>query len=135
MKKFITLLLASFSLFLSCTPTNDPNSPQRIPLATIEVITSSGTWVGEWFNAKGERIGTAGPNGEPTFMPSGWKLSFRPQKLPFELFCNAEAATGLVGSPASPDVTVNLYVDGIRVASETNKYAKGVTTADYIIQP
>jgi len=132
MRKIIFLMLSA-SGFLACTPSNDP-PPRPIPLATYEVIISSGTWVGEYFNAKGERIVTNDANGAPIFMPNGWKMSFRPEKLPFELFVNANAATGLVGSPASPDVTVNLYVDGVLVASETNKYAKGVTTADYILQ-
>jgi hypothetical protein len=137
MKKLLVLLLVNCSLFLSCSRSNDPspNPPQPETLVTYEVITSSGTWFGEYFNDKQQRLYTNDATSGVVFpQPSGWKYTFKPAAFPFQMFCHATTTCQCSGTPTSPDVTINFYVNGILVKSETNNWAKGVTTIVYDIQ-
>jgi hypothetical protein len=137
MKKLIFLSLVGCSLFLCCRPSNDPNPnpPQPETLVTYEVITSSGTWFGEYFNDKQERLYTHDVASGVVFpQPSGWKYTFKPATLPFQMYCHATTTCQCSGTSTSPDVTINFYVNGKLMKSETNNWAKGVTSIVYDIQ-
>lgn len=134
MKTLVLLILALGSLFFSCT--REHQAPPRPDMnnITYEVITSSGTWFGEYFNEKQERLYTSPPGGVFVAQASGWKFNFRPTFKPIQLYCHATSTCICSGTATSPDVRVNIYVDGNLVATNTNNWAKGVTSVVYDLQ-
>jgi hypothetical protein len=125
---FCSLCLLSF-LLLSCGKESSFAPPANHEVK-YEVITSSGEWFGEWLDENNNRSVIT----QPPMNKSGWTLTFTPKKYPFDLTCHATAECICHGTPTSPDVTVNLYVDGKLVKTETNNFAKGVTTAVYKLE-
>ena len=97
----------------------------KIYKLTYEVITSSGTWFGEYKDSTGKRIQTS------TSMLSGWKYTFYLNSLPFEMFVNATTTCVCSGSPSSPDVTINFYSNDALFKTQTNTWAKGVASLDF----
>jgi hypothetical protein len=100
--------------------------PEAETALAYEVVTSSGKWVGEYFDQSGARVPT-----NPMEQPSGWRYEFKTSQRPFQMFLNANSSQITSGTAASPDVTINFYVDGQLVRTETNNWAKGVTTIVY----
>jgi hypothetical protein len=138
MKNFSLLIFATVAFLVSCKKDEVPTPPRPDEvLVTYEVITSSGTWFGEYYKYNGERGYTSPPGspGDPFVpTPSPWRYSFKPASRPMYIYCHGTSTCICSGTPTSPDVTVNLYVDGRIVASETNNWAKGVTSALYWLQ-
>lgn len=104
-----------------------------------EVTTSRDGWVGEWFNSKGEReyspstTTPANPTPPPgIFLPSGWTYTYKATP-PFSMMCHATTVLR-PNEPNSPSVTVKLYLNGNLVKTETDNWAKGVTTAVYEVE-
>lgn len=95
---------------------------------TYEVLTSSGTWFGEYTDSTGQKVQTNGA------IPGGWRYSFQINSLPFEMFVGATASCLCPTSPSSPDVTINFYSDGELFKTDTNTWAKGVTSLVFKIQ-
>lgn len=89
---------------------------------TYEVITSSGTWFGEYTDSTGQRASTV------VAMPSGWQYTFRLKSIPFEMFTSATSTCMCSDQPAAPDVTINFYSNGVLFKTEKNNWAKGVTS-------
>jgi hypothetical protein len=95
---------------------------------TYEVITSSGTWFGEFQDSTGQRVQTN------FTMPSGWKYTFKLKSLPCEMFVSATTTCGCYGLPASPNVIINFYSNGGLFKTDTNTWAKGVTSLYFKLQ-
>ncbi len=106
----------------SCKSDVTPDANAETALA-YEVITSSGKWFGEYFDQTGARVQTT-----PLEQLSGWKYEFKTSQKPFQMFLNATSSMPTFGTATSPDVTINFYVDGKLVKTETNNWAKGVTS-------
>jgi hypothetical protein len=129
MKKYFFAMGILCCLFASCDKDNSTTPPSNSEVK-YEVITSSGEWFGEWFDKAGKReVMTQAP-----WNKSNWTLTFTPDALPFEMMCQATTTCICKGTDTSPSVTVNLYVGGKLVKSETNNFAKGVTTAVFKIE-
>ncbi len=94
---------------------------------TYEVITSDGKWFGEYNDKDGKRAYT---NME---LENGWKNEIIVSKLPFTMFVNATSSCICFGTPSSPDVTINFYINGKLAKTEKNNWAKGVTSLEYKI--
>jgi hypothetical protein len=92
---------------------------------TYEVITSSGTWFGEYKDSTGQHVQTG------LAMPSGWTYTFKLKSLPFEMFINATTSCLCSGGPSSPDVIINFYSNGGLFKTDTNTWAKGVTSLGF----
>ncbi len=134
MRTLTISILSLVTLFFSCKKELDAPPRPNESLITYEVITSSGTWFGEYFNEKQERLYTSPPAGVFVPQPSGWKFNFRPAFKPIQLYCHATSTCICTGTPTSPDVTVNIYVDGNLMATQKNNWAKGVTSVVYDLQ-
>ena len=135
MKNLNLLILAIAVFLISCKKEETPAPPRPDDfLVTYEVITTSGTWFGEYYKYNGERGYTSDPGSPFVAMQSPWKYNFKPASIPMEIYCHATTTCICSGTPTSPDVTVNLYVNGKLVATETNNWAKGVTSAIYKLQ-
>jgi hypothetical protein len=117
MKKLIIALLSIVCLTISCT--NESVLVQPTHEVKYEVNSGFADWLGGWTDENGTH--------EPKLNKNGWTITFTPPRLPFQLNCNAVAmcpcGTNL------PDVTINLYVDGKLVKTETNNIAQGKTKA------
>jgi hypothetical protein len=129
MKKFLLFFALCLPLAWSCNSTDDINAQQRIANdeinVTYEVTTATGKWFGEYFDATGARIQTS-----PLEQSSGWKYSFKVSKRPLDLMMHATSSCLCENTPR-PDVTVKVYINDQLVKTETNNWAKGVTTAVY----
>ena len=103
----------------------------RVPQLTYEVITlGDATWNGEYNNDIGQRI-----IAQPFSLSSGWTQTFQPTTLPFEMFVFAESDCLCDGTREnSQDVIINFYVDNQLVKSDTNTWAKGVTSLLYMVE-
>jgi hypothetical protein len=123
--KLIYILALCLS-FIHCKKHTE-NKPLDYTL-TYEVITSSGTWFGEYKDSTGQQIQTG------LAMPSGWKYTFKLKNLPCEMFVNATVSCICSGSPTSPDVTINFYSNGDLFKTETNTWAKGVASLGFEIK-
>lgn len=125
---FCSMLILSF-LFLSCGKDNN-NAPPINHEVKYEVTTSSGEWFGEWIDGSNKReVMTT-----PPWNKSGWSTTFVPTTYPIDLTCHATTTCICKSTSSSPDVTVNVYVDGKLVKTETNNWSKGVTTAVYKLE-
>jgi hypothetical protein len=122
----------SLTLLLSAFTCDDDESASKHTIK-YEVITSSGKWSGEYEDEHGDRINL--PNVGPVEEVSGWTYSFTPDSIPYEAHVFAEASCPECDGTRdpSPDCTVNIYVDDKLVVSETNKWAKGVTSGTHIL--
>lgn len=137
MKKLIYLfLLLIFAIACEDETTQTRNDEMEV---RYEVTTSTDGWMGEWFNSKGEREYSPGtttattPNPGPVvILPSGWTYSYKATP-PFSMMCHASTDRER-NVPSSPSVTVKLYLDGTLVKTETDNWAKGVTTAVYEVE-
>jgi hypothetical protein len=132
MKKLIYLfLLVIFAIACEDETTETRNGEKEV---TYEVITSRDLWFGEWFNNKGEREYSQKGDALPDYIgsASGWKYTYKATP-PFSMMCHATTVLE-PNTPNSPSVTVKLYLDGILVKTETDNWAKGVTTAVYKVQ-
>lgn len=125
--KFPFTALFSLLIILSSCTKEEPQLPVIIPEVTYEVVTSSGNWFGEWRDANGKLTGSD----VKSSYESGWVRTFTPNALPFELNCRASTSVFTVNPSGAPDVTVNLYIDGKLVASETNRFGVGITQAKF----
>ena len=132
MKK-VPYLLAGFLVLMVACKKDSPSSASRDVTLTYEVITTSGTWFGEYNDQSGTRINTK-PTEQAPVLQSGWKFNFKPQSHPFEMFINASSTCICMGTPTSPDVTINLYVDGNLVKTATNNWTKGQAAISYDVQ-
>jgi hypothetical protein len=121
MKKII-LITACFFFFQCKKHTTGKLPTYKL---TYEVITSSGSWFGEYKDSTGNHIQTS------TSMPSGWKYTFYLKSLPFAMFVNATTTCVCAASPSSPDVTINFYSNDTLFKTETNTWAKGVTSLEF----
>ncbi|MBC7827534.1 MAG: hypothetical protein H7122_07305 [Chitinophagaceae bacterium] len=121
------IYLLSLCLFLIQCKKRIPEKSLSFNL-TYEVITSSGTWFGEYTDSTGQRAQTNAA------IPGGWRYSFQINELPFEMFVGATASCLCSTSPSSPDVTINFYSNGSLFKTETNTWAKGVTSLFFKIQ-
>ena len=112
---------------ISC---ND-ESPDAQPPVTVkyEVITSEGLWFGEYIVQSGEKDCIC----SPPLGENGWTYSFEVNEIPFTLHIDATTEINF-GSPGAPDVTTNIYVNDILVATNTSNWAPGVASADYVIE-
>ncbi len=119
------MLLISFSV--SSCDKDQNNVPPANHVVKYEVLTSSGDWFGEWVDENNKKVVMT----QAPLNKSGWTFTFSPKTYPIELNCHATADCGTCNSTrtASPDVTVNVYVDDKLVKTEINNWAKGVTTA------
>lgn len=124
MKIFFSLAMVIL-LFNACKKEEDTLTPLNYTI-TYEVKTTSGTWFGEYIDSTGTKRSTG------TAMPSGWKYSFKLKSLPFTMHVDATAACLCSGTPTSPDVTINFYSNGVLFKTETNNWAKGVTSLDFV---
>jgi len=123
MKKF--LFFALFIGFLSCS--EDEVSPS---ILRYEVITSSGLWNGEFNNENGERI-----SAEPFNLSSGWTYAFTPTTLPFEMYVYATSETEIIDNKdKSADVVINFYKENELISSDTNTWARGVTSLWLVVE-
>lgn len=130
-KNIIYALLLGITLLSACKKDENMVNTTKAPELKYEVITSAGNWFGEWDDANGKRAALAGSPLNKT----GWTYTFTPASLPFQMVCHATAdCGGCQGTSTAPDVTVNLYIDGKKVKTETNNYAKGVTTAVFEVK-
>lgn len=135
MKNSSLLILTIVVLLISCKKDETPAPPRPDEvLVTYEVITSSGTWYGEYYKYNGERGYTSAPGAPFVATASPWRYSFKPASRPMYIYCHGTSTCHCSGTPTSSDVTVNLYVNDKLVASETNNWAKGVTSAIYWLQ-
>src|SRR5687768_10898687 len=98
---WLTLIVIS----LTASRCDEDEAPAK-PTVVYEVITSSGKWNGEFNNAEGDRIllQDIGPIEEE----SGWKYTFKPKSLPYEMHIFAEASCPECDGTRdpSPDITV-----------------------------
>lgn len=124
MRIHVSSLLLGCLFLAGCQ--NDPDPKHNL---TYEVLTSEGDWNGEYDDASGTRTYVE------SLQPSGWRYSFVPASLPFEMFIFAEADCPPCNGTRdpSPDVTINFYVDGVLVKTSTNAWAKGVNSLLYTI--
>lgn len=125
MKKLLLFLSVLSLAMTACKGDGDVAPKSEIKLA-YEVITSSGKWFGEYFDASGKRIQT-----NPLEQESGWKYEFKVGEAPFQMFLNATSSCSCFGTASSPDVTINFYVNDKLVKTERNNWAKGVTSIVY----
>jgi hypothetical protein len=123
MKKIVLGLLVCLAI-ASCKKDKHELKPFDYTL-TYEVITSSGKWFGEYIDSTGAHVLTNG------LLSSGWKYTFKLKSFPFEMFVSATSDSRFSGSAGSPDVTINFYSNGVLFKTETNNWAKGVTSLDY----
>lgn len=123
MKKLTPLLL--MSLVLACKE-EEPRSFE----ITYEVVTTSGTWMGEYISESGEKLCFC----NPPLPASGWKHTFVITKVPFTLHIDGSTDCICRGQAGSPDVTTNIYVNEELVATNTSNWAPGVASADYVVQ-
>lgn len=126
MKK-IALFICSLTI-LACQNDVEPAKTYQVK---YEVITSSGKWHGEYVTETGIKVClcTAEQLGS-----TGWTYQFNVTKKPFTLHIDATTSESSFGTPSAPDVTTNIYVNNELVNTNTNNWAKGVTSVDYIIQ-
>jgi hypothetical protein len=129
MKYYFCSMLMMALIFCSCGKDNTAAPPTNHEVK-YEVTTSSGEWVGEWIEGNNKRESMT----TPPWNKSGWTLTFTPTIYPIDLTCVANTVCICKSTPTSPDVTVNIYVDGKLVKTETNNWAKGVTTAVYKLE-
>ena len=101
------------------------------PQLTYEVITNNDVqWNGEYNDASGKRV-----LAQPLNLPNGWIYTFQPDSLPFEMFIFAEANCACNASrDNAEDVIINFYVNDEMVKSDTNTWAKGVTSLLYNVE-
>lgn len=90
-----------------------------------EVITTGGSWFGEYIDSSGKKVSSNGP------LPSGWKYTFKKAALPFDMHVDATVNCSCQGSANSPDVTINFYSNGELFKTSTNTWAKGVASLDF----
>ena len=126
MFKILSILLV-FSMFSACKKNTVELKPLEYTLS-YEVITSSGTWFGEYNDSTGKHASTNNS------MPSGWKYTYKLKSLPFDMFINATSTCVCSGTATSPDVTINFFSNGTLFKTVTNNWAKGVTSLDFHLQ-
>lgn len=105
---FISICLILFSCKKETT------KKQLDYILTYEVITSSGTWFGEYTDSTGERVSTT------YTMPSGWTYTFKLKSMPFEMFTGATSTCLCPDLANSPGVTINFYSNGTLFKTEKN---------------
>lgn len=129
MKTFISF---SLGLLILCTVTacqEDQEASLSSDKVTYEVITTSGNWYGEYITESGEKDCIC----SQPLASSGWTYTFQTTSKPFEL--HIDATTECCADQAdAPDVTTNIYVNDVLVASNTSNWAKGVASADFILE-
>ena len=127
MKKLIHLAVLIIGLTVSgCTKEEDDPTPDFT--VKYEVTTASGDkWYGEYINETGEKICLCTSQQLAT---SGWTYTFS-AKAPFVLHIDATAESPFFGTENAPDVTTKIYVNGEVVATNTSRWAKGVTSSDH----
>lgn len=87
------------------------------PVITYEVLLNNmdstkfefNGWSGQFLDASGKY--SENPLALNFAFPSGWKYTFRPQKLPFTL--------GMQGTPYASEMTINFYVNGQLVKTKS----------------
>lgn len=121
MKPFYPVLLAL--LFLQCKKTHVEEDLNYV--LTYEVITTSGTWFGEYTDSALRRVATS------QALPSGWRYTFKLKYRPFEMFMSATTTCLCPNSPTSPDVIINFYSNGSLFKSDTNTWARGVSSLTF----
>lgn len=126
MKKLI--LLSLICILFGCS--EESNKPNPVNHVKYEVITSTGKWFGEYIVKSGQKICTCDETEQ--LKPTGWTYLFDVTTTPFTLHIDATTETNF-GNPGTPDVTVNIYVNEILVETNTNNWAPGVTSADFVI--
>lgn len=123
--------------------TDTLKSSNSFPVLTYEVIVDAdssdmrgdwNTWFGTWINKKGVKNWTGDSTQGNTVLPNGWRYSFIPDHLPFEMFVEATAASVLFGTDKSPETIINFYENGVLVKSAKSNWAKGETTLTYHVQ-
>jgi hypothetical protein len=91
------------------------------PVLTYEVLVSdpdatkfeSDAWIGHWMTSKAVYNDAVNPLLSSLFaMPSGWKSSFKPERLPFVMSMQASPYTANGGK-----ITINFFVNGQLVKS------------------
>jgi hypothetical protein len=106
------ILIAAISAILSCSKSGSSGSGDNV---TYEVITSGGTWSGDYFDDSNGSMQLKLVNN----LPSGWKYSFSVPK---------GNHVGLVlsalpdNSGSGENVTANIYVNGVVVATDSGKF-------------
>ncbi len=110
---------------------NARSGREAAPQLKYEVITVSDVlWNEEYDDNLGNRVGAM-----PLNLPSGWTYTFKPDSLPFEMFVFAESNCIYPDSrDDAEDVIINFYVDDKLVKTDTNTWAKGVTSLQYMIK-
>jgi hypothetical protein len=114
---FITILFISIITFLSCSKSNGSSSSSGDKV-TYEVISTGGTWSGDYFDDSNGSMSLKFVSNQP----SGWKYSFTVPK---------GKHVGLVLS-AIPDIggtlTATIYVNNQVVASDQGITASAQST-------
>lgn len=132
MKKLFYLVLLLLSV-IACEDNTTETRTDEMEV-TYEVTTSRDLWFGEWLNDKGEREYSQKGDALPDYIgsASGWKYTYKATP-PFSMMCHATTVLE-PNTPNSPSVTVKLYLNGTLVKTETDNWAKGVTTAVYEVE-
>ncbi len=115
------VLLAAFA----CEEDDDPSGYQ----ITYEVFSEVPNWYGEYTDKDGTKV----CNCSTPLLSTDWTYSFRVSP-PFEAHIDATIGEGESDTPDSPAITTNIYVNGELVASNTDNWAKGVASADYVLE-
>ncbi len=128
MKKHVFLAVCLMAFGCKTATSDDPVKTYSVK---YEVITGDqGKWFGEYINEVNTKVCLCTAD---QLKSNGWVYQFSITKKPFVLHIDATTEKNF-GNPGAADVTSNIYVDGKLVASNTNKWAPGVTSADYTIQ-
>jgi hypothetical protein len=126
MKK-IAIFICSLAI-LACQNESEPTKTYQVK---YEVLTSSGKWHGEYITETEEKVCICTAE---QLASSGWTYQFNVTKKPFVLHIDATTSEASFGTPDAPDVITNIFVDNQLVSTNTNNWAKGVTSADYTIE-
>ncbi len=127
MKKliYLTIFIIGFAVF-GCGGEEDDPAPEVT--VKYEVTTASGDkWYGEYIDETGKKVCLCDPK---QFGESGWTYTFN-ITAPFVLHIDATTESPFFGTEKAPDVTTKIFVNGQEVASNTSRWAKGVTSSDY----